>query len=133
MAKSTLNLFLFLLLSLLAIALSGAQVNALGRKVGGRTEIEDVKTNKEVQQLGRYCVEEYNKGLKQKKQGTGRLLSFSEVVKAEKQVVNGIKYYLRISASTASGEANTFDAVVVVKPWAKSKELLSFAPATPSK
>lgn len=130
MAKITPNLLL--LLSLLALALSCVQVKALGGRLGGRTEIKDVKTNEEVQQLGRYCVAEYNKGLKEKQQGTAGLLSFSEVIKAEEQVVAGIKYYLRISASTSGGGANTFDAEVVVKPWAKSKELLSFAPARPA-
>ncbi|XP_031093673.1 cysteine proteinase inhibitor B-like [Ipomoea triloba] len=122
-------LTLFLLLS----ASSSAQVNAAGRKVGGWTEVKDVKNNEEVQELGRYCVREYNRVL-QEKQGGGELLSFSEVVKAETQVVSGIKYYLKISATTSSGGARRiYDAVVVVTPWAHSRELIDFEPNHPSK
>uniref|UniRef100_F6GWE8 Cystatin domain-containing protein n=1 Tax=Vitis vinifera TaxID=29760 RepID=F6GWE8_VITVI len=95
--------------------------------VGGRTEIKDVKTNKEVQQLGRFSVEEYNRsnvlGMDYE------YLTFSEVVEAQKQVVSGFKYYLKIAA-TQNGVRNTFDAVVVVKPWLPSKQLLHFSPSS---
>lgn len=52
-------------------------------------------------------------------------LSFSGVVAAERQVVSGIKYYLTIV--TEGGRV--FDAVVVVKPWAEVRDLVSFAPS----
>ncbi|KAK7387599.1 hypothetical protein VNO78_28512 [Psophocarpus tetragonolobus] len=101
------------------------------RMVGGRTEIGDVRTNKEVQELGKFAVEEYNRGLKLYNEniGIGReKLKFSEVVEAQQQVVSGIKYYLKISA-THRGLHRMFNSVVLVKPWLHSKQLLHFAPA----
>ncbi|GMN59701.1 hypothetical protein TIFTF001_028798 [Ficus carica] len=105
--------------------------------VGGRTEISDVKTNEEVQELGRFSVEEYNRRSQRllvRNNGAGGgagELSFSEVVWAERQVVSGIKYYLKVSAAAAkTGEPMIFDSVVVVKPWLRSRQLLNFAPST---
>ncbi|PHT39437.1 Cysteine proteinase inhibitor B [Capsicum baccatum] len=102
---------------------------SLGQKVGGITQIKDVKNNKEIQELGKYCVEEHNRNLQKKKDSNG-LLSFSQVVEAEKQVVSGIKYYLKISAiTTSTSKPKMFDAVIVVKSWEKKKELLNFSPS----
>ncbi|KAJ7979142.1 Cysteine proteinase inhibitor [Quillaja saponaria] len=104
-----------------------------GGMVGGKTEIRDVETNKEVQDLGRFSVEEYNRSLRQQQyhhhesDGGGELM-FAKVVNAQKQVVSGIKYYLTISA-THNGETKLFESVVVVKPWAETKQLLDFAPS----
>ncbi|XP_039015822.1 cysteine proteinase inhibitor B-like [Hibiscus syriacus] len=106
-----------------AMALSFMAVEGYGRMVGGRTEVTDVKTNKEVQELGRFAVEEYNLNHRI------RQLVFSEVVEAETQVVSGIKYYLKIEA-TENELRKTFESVVVVKPWLHSKELLHFSPST---
>lgn len=97
-----------------------------------------MKTNKEIQDLGKFCVEEYNRNLQKQKQKVNNnnnngLLSFSEVVEAEKQVVSGIKYYLKISATTSSGSPKMFDAVLVVKAWEKKKELLNFSPSPATK
>ncbi|GFZ01518.1 hypothetical protein Acr_15g0001270 [Actinidia rufa] len=103
---------------------------AVGGMVGGRTKVKDVKSNEEVQGLGKYSVEQYNR---QKKKSNGGDLSFEAVLEAEKQVVSGIKYYLKISAATRDGVPKTFDAVVVVKPWAHSKELLNFNPSSATK
>ncbi|CAN4090791.1 unnamed protein product [Withania somnifera] len=120
MAKST-KVFLLLLFMF-----------TLSNALGGRTQIKDVKTNKEIQDLGKYCVEEHNRHLQQK--DSNGLLSFSRVVEAEKQVVSGIKYYLKISAITASsGAPKMFDAVLVVKPWEMKKELLIFSPSPATK
>ncbi|XP_062149949.1 cysteine proteinase inhibitor B [Alnus glutinosa] len=100
--------------------------------VGGRTEVKDVKTNEEVQKLGRFSVHEYNRSLRHRGNGDGgRELTFVEVVEAQSQVVSGIKYYLKISA-TQSGVTKIFESVVVVKPWVHSKELLNFGPSTPA-
>eukprot|EP00262_Sarcandra_glabra_P006471 TRINITY_DN18797_c0_g1_i1.p1 TRINITY_DN18797_c0_g1~~TRINITY_DN18797_c0_g1_i1.p1 ORF type:complete len:140 (+),score=27.50 TRINITY_DN18797_c0_g1_i1:39-422(+) len=96
----------------------------LGRKVGGWVKIKDVKTNKEVQDLGRFCVEEFNKD-------HNAQIKFSEVIQAEMQVVSGIKYHLKIvTGATGNGNTNKYDAMVVVKAWLNSKELLSFTPAS---
>ena len=109
-------------------------VGAGGHIVGGRSEIKDVKTNEEVQELGRFSVEEYNRSLISGGRGAGNGLGelrFAEVVEAEKQVVSGIKYYLKVTAVAKTGEQRIFDSVVVVKPWLhNSKELLNFAPST---
>ncbi|KAJ0035681.1 cysteine proteinase inhibitor B-like [Pistacia vera] len=93
--------------------------------VGGKREVKDVKRNKEVQDLGRFSVEEFNR---QGINGYGDLV-FSEVVEAQKQVVSGFKYYLKIEATTHRGDRKVFDSVVVIKPWLRSKELLNFAPS----
>ncbi|KAB1213492.1 Cysteine proteinase inhibitor 10 [Morella rubra] len=103
-----------------------------GRMVGGRTEVRDVKTNEEVQQLGRFSVEEYNRSLRHRGNGEGaKQLRFVEVVEAQRQVVSGIKYYLKVSA-TQNGITRVFESVVVVKPWAHSKEVVTFGPSTSS-
>ncbi|KAL8477483.1 hypothetical protein ACS0TY_029687 [Phlomoides rotata] len=84
MAKSTIPL-------LLLLVFFTSQASAIGRKVGGRTPVQNVEQNKGVQDLGRYCVQEYNRLMQQKKcNGTAKLLVFSQVVEAQTQVVSGI-------------------------------------------
>ncbi|KAL3829273.1 hypothetical protein ACJIZ3_018075 [Penstemon smallii] len=121
------------LISFSSLFLLFAVTTALdGERVGSKTPIENVESNKEVQDLGKYCVQEYNRQMQQKGNG-GKLLMFSHVVEAATQVVSGTKYYLKISASThGRGGAKTFDVVVVVKPWMHSKELLKFEPSPTS-
>ncbi|OAY67470.1 Cysteine proteinase inhibitor 4 [Ananas comosus] len=109
---------------------------APGRKVGGRAEVRGVQTDSEVQDLGLFCVEEHNRRLRRRDGGGGGggatsagLLTFGRVVAAQRQVVSGIKYYLRIAAFADGGERRSFDAVVVVKPWLPSRTLISFGPA----
>uniref|UniRef100_A0A0E0JSQ2 Cysteine proteinase inhibitor n=1 Tax=Oryza punctata TaxID=4537 RepID=A0A0E0JSQ2_ORYPU len=97
-----------------------------GRKVGGRTAVEDVEGNREVQELGLFCVVEHNRRGGSATRGRG--LVFSRVMAAQTQVVAGIKYYLRIAAREADDEL-VFDAVVVVKAWVPSREMVSFVPA----
>nr|CAG29029.1 TPA: putative cystatin [Zea mays] len=104
-----------------------------GRKVGARTEVPDVEGDGEVQELGRFSVAEYNRQLREGGGGGGRL-EFGRVVAAQRQVVSGLKYYLRVVAVEEGGGAGNggervFDAVVVVKPWLDSRTLLTFAPA----
>ncbi|GJW64220.1 gypsy type transposase [Tanacetum coccineum] len=76
---------------------------------GGRTKVEDVTSNKEVQAVGKYSVEEYNR-LKGNKDNDGQLMFVKLVNKT-------------------SGEVEVFEAVVVVKPWLRKKELVKFAPS----
>ncbi|XVF84524.1 hypothetical protein PTKIN_Ptkin17bG0043900 [Pterospermum kingtungense] len=114
---------------LLAIALSSLTVvNGYGSMVGGKTQMDDVKTNKEVQELGRFAVEEYNKTQGKFRSNGGTKLVFSQVVDAQKQVVSGIKYTLKIEA-TQNGLTKAFESVVLVQPWAPSKELIAIAPS----
>ncbi|KAF7039356.1 hypothetical protein CFC21_049374 [Triticum aestivum] len=110
-----------------------------GRKVGGRTEVTDVEGDREVQELGRYSVEEHNRRREEGCEGGGGVcgrLEFARVVSAQRQVVSGIKYYLRVAAAEEGGagsngvtDGRVFDAVVVVKPWLQSRALIRFAPA----
>ncbi|MBA0648352.1 hypothetical protein Goklo_016096, partial [Gossypium klotzschianum] len=102
--------------------------------------ITDVKTNEEVQELGRFAVEEYNRshglgrwrGFVSSSNGRRAELVFSRVLEAQKQVVSGIKYYLKIEAME-NKLSKTFESVVVVKPWLHSKELLHFSPSADPK
>jgi cystatin-C len=100
--------------------------------VGGKTEISNVRTNEEIQELGKFSVEEYNRSVKIWKEGEGEL-RFVEVVEAQQQVVSGIKYYMKIWViqvkSDGVGDPTMFDSVVLVKPWLSSKHLLHFAPS----
>ncbi|QCE13070.1 cysteine proteinase inhibitor 4 [Vigna unguiculata] len=119
-------------LTVLVILLSVVSSASCARLVGGKTEIPDVRRNREVQELGRFSVEEYNNGLKlwgNDSDNEREKLTFSEVVEAQQQVVSGLKYYLKISA-THRGIHRMFSSVVVVKPWLSSKKLLHFAPAS---
>ncbi|XP_062206276.1 cysteine proteinase inhibitor 4-like [Phragmites australis] len=115
---------------------SGAAIRQLhgggarGRKVGGRTEVRDVESDREVQELGRFSVAEHNR--QHGCCGDGGRLEFVRVVAAQRQVVSGLKYYLRVAAAeegAENGGERVFDAVVVVKPWLESRTLLMFAPA----
>ncbi|XP_074590104.1 cysteine proteinase inhibitor 4 [Curcuma longa] len=134
MAMRLVLLFFFLLQALL---LSAFRVSAGGaRVVGGRTDVADVETNKEVQELGLFSVHEYNRRVVLGNNSDGRLLRrrplvFSRVAAAQRQVVSGIKYFLRVEAGEEGRRRRrlrTFDAVVVVKPWLASRTLLSFSP-----
>nr|XP_043608919.1 cysteine proteinase inhibitor B-like [Erigeron canadensis] len=99
--------------------------------LGGRTKVENVEKNKEVQEIGKYSVEEYNR-LKRSGSGSNESdLTFLRVVEAEKQVVAGMKYYMRIEGVEENdGGLKEFEAVVVVKPWLKSKQLVKFSPSS---
>ncbi|CAL8992165.1 unnamed protein product [Prunus brigantina] len=120
------------ILALLICLLFALSYGYGGTKVGGRQQIEDVKTNKEVQKLGRFSVAEYNRTQRKSHQSNGGgELQFLEVVEAQSQVVSGIKYYLKVSA-VRNGAHMLFDSEVVVKPWLHSKQLLNFAPHGPN-
>ncbi|RZC91131.1 hypothetical protein C5167_027192 [Papaver somniferum] len=54
----------------------------------------------------------------------------NEVVQAQKQVVQGFKYYMKVSA-IENGKLNLCDAVVVVQAWIKPpNELIRFNPSS---
>ncbi|KAK7247029.1 hypothetical protein RIF29_41905 [Crotalaria pallida] len=121
-----------LILLLVVVTACVISTASYARIVGGRTEIANVKTNDEVQELGRFSVEEYNRSLKLRRPAEAEEeVKFVEVVEAESQVVSGIKYYLRILTTTrSSGDNRIYESVVVVKPWLRSKQLLNFAPSS---
>ncbi|RZC62054.1 hypothetical protein C5167_023806 [Papaver somniferum] len=116
----------FLTISILLFICFLSSAEALGgKKTGGKTEIKNVKSNKEIQDLGKFSVDDYN--LAYKKGDKGRLI-FKQVVKAEKQVVSGIKYFLKVSLIW-EGKPHLFDATVVVKAWeTPSRSVVSFGP-----
>ncbi|CAL5017579.1 unnamed protein product [Urochloa decumbens] len=122
-----------LLLSLFVAATVAADAAAV---LGGRRDIKDVGSNKEVQSLGQFAVDEHNRRLRLNG-GVGTssdpvtvLLSFRAVAAAQVQVVAGEAYYLKVIAREhGNGGDRPFDAVVVVKAWLKSKELVSFTPS----
>ncbi|KAE8714513.1 Tetratricopeptide repeat (TPR)-like superfamily protein isoform 1 [Hibiscus syriacus] len=124
---------IILLSSLLVVTTASSFTVVEG--LGCRTPINDVKNNKEIQELGRFSVEEYNRRRQGRLRHNGggsssstAALVFSQVVEAEKQVVSGIKYYLKINAMQG-GLSKTFESVGLVKPWVKSKDLLNFSPS----
>ncbi|KAK3018842.1 hypothetical protein RJ639_003470 [Escallonia herrerae] len=84
--------------------------------------------NREIQELGRYSVKEYNR-----KRNDNYGLKFTEVVEAETHVVSGIKYYLKISVATPTGAPKIIEVVVVVKLWLHSKQLLHISPSPATK
>ncbi|KAF8056800.1 hypothetical protein N665_1267s0003 [Sinapis alba] len=141
MSKVSLSLSL---LGLLVIAVVTPTANAIRKSVvvGGKSDVPNVQTNKEVQELGRYCVEQFNlqeqsetgneASIEKKETAVLNPLTFSRVVSAQQQVVAGLKYYLRIEVTQPDGTSRMFDSVVVVQPWLHSKKLLGFTPvATP--
>ncbi|CAN1837881.1 Cysteine proteinase inhibitor 4 [Linum perenne] len=108
--------------------------------VGARREVEDVKSNWEIQELGRFSVSEFNtkviKDVAVANQHDHLLLSFKEVSEAQTQVVSGIKYYLKIIASKSNQkqQPQLYEAAVVVKPWLnhRSLTLIHFRPSPSS-
>uniref|UniRef100_N1R280 Cysteine proteinase inhibitor n=1 Tax=Aegilops tauschii TaxID=37682 RepID=N1R280_AEGTA len=131
-------LLLLATLSIAAAEIRHPQAPAVaGGAVGGRTEIRDVGKNKLVQSLGRFAVSEHNRRLSH---GGGPVnngdpvkvqLVFTAVAAAQKQVASGVVYYLKVIARDRAGGGGDrpFDAVVVVKAWIKSKELVSLMPS----
>ncbi|XP_031480870.1 cysteine proteinase inhibitor A-like [Nymphaea colorata] len=119
MAISVSSMASFLLLVSLSVFLTGPSLcDAL---VGGKSDIPNVKSNKEVQDLGSWCVSEYNSQ-------QHRSLTFKEVTSGQQQVVAGMNYYLHIQ-TVDGGATKYYDAVVWVRAWLSSKQLLSFQPA----
>lgn len=126
----TLSTNTILVIVTLLSVLSTTSYGRVNVMVGGKTEVADVRANREVQELGRFAVEEYNQQRLRMRRDDGgdETLRFVEVVEAEQQVVSGVKYYLKISAATRDGVHRMFTSVVVVKPWLHSKKILHFGP-----
>ncbi|XP_020589617.1 cysteine proteinase inhibitor 5 [Phalaenopsis equestris] len=136
MASSSLLLILPLLLLLSASPSPAAATHRFnsgldrGRKVGSWTEIPDAESNREIRDLGRYSVNEYNHVFRGSAENP---IVFSGVVSAARQVVSGIKYRIRVAAVDArTGDRRFFDAVVVVRAWLRNgdRELVYFSPST---
>ncbi|KAE9617170.1 hypothetical protein Lal_00034205 [Lupinus albus] len=92
--------------------------------VGGISDCEGFENSLEIQDLGRFAVNEHNT-----KQNA--LLEFTRVVKAQQQIVEGVLYYLTLEAIDA-GQKKIYDAQVWVRVWLNFKELTDFEPAAAS-
>lgn len=127
MAKTRV-IIVFSLLFVIALMSSFTVVNGFGTMVGEKMKIKSVNINKEVQELGKFAVHEYNRNQRRSKSNRGTKLVFSQVLEAQTQVVSRIMYELKIE-TTQNGLPKTYDAVVMKKPWdPSSKKLISFTP-----
>ncbi|TYI66537.1 hypothetical protein E1A91_D09G230900v1 [Gossypium mustelinum] len=128
MMKNKLKILALSFLEITLLLIIFTPINGYGMVVGGKTPVEDVEKDKAMQALGRFAVKEHNKN-KKNDGDTSNPIKFSQVVRAEKQIVSGIKYFLTIEGME-NGKKNTFDSIVLIKPWSKSKDkkLLSFSP-----
>ncbi|KAK1273626.1 Cystatin-1 [Acorus gramineus] len=86
---------------------------------GGWRPIVAAENDKEVEDIGKFAVEEHNK-----EANAG--LSFVRVVGGRTQVVAGVNYDLTISARDMAGVTGTYEAQVWVKAWENFKKLTSF-------
>ncbi|TYH55496.1 hypothetical protein ES332_D09G239100v1 [Gossypium tomentosum] len=128
MMKNKLKILALSFLEITLLLIIFTPINGYGMVVGGKTPVEDVEKDKAMQALGRFAVEEHNKN-KKNDGDTSNPIKFSQVVRAEKQIVSGIKYFLTIEGME-NEKKKTFDSIVLIKPWSKSKDkkLLSFSP-----
>ncbi|VYS54164.1 unnamed protein product [Arabidopsis thaliana] len=138
MLKVSLVLSLLGFLMIAVVTPSAANPFRKSVVLGGKSGVPNIRTNREIQQLGRYCVEQFNQQAQNEQGNIGSIaktdteisnpLQFSRVVSAQKQVVAGLKYYLRIEVTQPNGSTRMFDSVVVIQPWLHSKQLLGFTP-----
>jgi hypothetical protein len=139
-SAAVISLLLLLVATVALAAAETAQPQAdPAAATGGRTAIKNADTNKLVLSLGRFAVAEHNRGLSHGgAAGNGDpvkvRLAFTGVLAAQRQVVSGMAYYLKVLArerGAGVGGDRPFDAVVVVKAWGKpkSKKLVSFMPS----
>ncbi|ONK67481.1 uncharacterized protein A4U43_C05F500 [Asparagus officinalis] len=91
---------------------------------GGIQDRRMGENDAEMEELGRFAVDEHNK-----QQNT--LLEFAGVVNAKEQVVAGTMYYLTVEA-IEGGKKKLYEAKVWVKPWLNFKELQEFTPLADS-
>jgi hypothetical protein len=94
--------------------------------LGGKTEVPAAANDLEVEELANYAVNEHNN-----QQNSLEKLTFSKVVSAHKQVVQGTMYYLVIEV-TEDNKPKEYEAKVWVKPWENFKKLEEFKPKASS-
>ncbi|CAM6027322.1 unnamed protein product [Sphagnum balticum] len=91
--------------------------------LGKPKHVENISNDLEVEELANFAVTEHNN-----QTNTLEKLTFSKVVSAKKQVVQGTMYHLTIEVQEA-GNPKLYDAKVWVKPWENFKKLEEFKPA----
>lgn len=114
-------LLLPLLISLIFVSVSGEELGFYGKMstvLGGVHESRGAENSVEIDELGRFAVDEHNK-----KKNT--LLEFARVVKAQEQTVAGKLHHLTVEVIDA-GKKKLYEAKVYVKPWMNHKELQEF-------
>eukprot|EP00246_Nothoceros_aenigmaticus_P004301 TRINITY_DN1579_c0_g1_i1.p1 TRINITY_DN1579_c0_g1~~TRINITY_DN1579_c0_g1_i1.p1 ORF type:complete len:125 (+),score=17.47 TRINITY_DN1579_c0_g1_i1:88-462(+) len=99
---------------------------AMAGLLGGQKDLGNVQNDLEVEELAKFAVNEYNS-----QNSNGAPLSYSKVVSAKSQVVQGTLYHLTIEAHQEQ-EAKHWHARVWVKPWEKFKKLEGFQAASSS-
>nr|QIC19053.1 putative REF2 [Adiantum reniforme var. sinense] len=85
---------------------------------GGLQEMPTAQNDLEVQDLGKFAVDEHNS-----RQNSD--LEYAGIVSAHKKVVAGLMYHLKLRASSG-GNVNVYEAKVWIKPWEKFKSLEHF-------
>ncbi|KAG0631549.1 hypothetical protein M758_1G261500 [Ceratodon purpureus] len=115
---------LFGVVCLLGTFLSGADA-AMGA-VGAPKDVGNFANSVEIDELANFAVDQYKARLNSLAD-----ISFSKVVSAKEQVVQGTMYYLTIEV-VEGGEPKLYDAKVWVKPWEGYKQLESFLPSASS-
>lgn len=115
-------------IAVLAMIFVVSEADDRGSFVGGRSPVKDVKSNEEVQDVGRFSVKEFNRVRSEQGKMKGGELEFSQVVEAQVQVVAGLKYYMLVEA-VQNNETKAFESEVVVQPWLQSRQLLRFEPS----
>ncbi|KAL3519336.1 hypothetical protein ACH5RR_017485 [Cinchona calisaya] len=105
-----------LLLSILAIVCLFANLPSTALGVGAGEKIDP--KGPEAIGIAKFAIDEHNKEAKTK-------LQFESVVKADKQVGEGI--YYRVGFNALDGTTSrAYEAIVLVKPRLKFKKLISF-------
>lgn len=94
--------------------------------LGGKKDLGNVNNDLEAEELAKYAVNQYNS-----QSNSVAPLSFSKVISAKSQVVQGTMYHLKIEAHQGD-QAKHWDARVWVKPWENFKKLEEFKAASPS-
>ncbi|GAA0160249.1 hypothetical protein LIER_39007 [Lithospermum erythrorhizon] len=121
MAKSTLPCTLSPLLLTILITLLSFHVN------GQVTNIPNVQTNPEVQDIGKSSIDQYNTREVPKNPAKNLPLTFKQVVEASVETVSGFKKYtLKINTAFQDGTAVSFDCVSALNPGEKTAALVSW-------
>lgn len=124
------SIFLTVLSCLLVVQFGSALSELLIKEVtemttlGGISEVQPEQNSAEIEDLGRFAVEEHNKK-------ENALLHFSRVVKAKQQVVSGILHHITLEV-IEEGQKKLYEAKVWVQSWLNSKKLHEFNPVSGS-
>jgi acyl-CoA hydrolase len=102
-----------------------AGTEAMGTMTGGLQDVSNFANSVEIDDLANFAVDQY-KSRQNSLSVAG--MTFSKVVAAKEQVVQGTMYYLTVEV-IEDGKPKLYDAKVWVKPWEGYKELESFVPS----